>query len=142
MLDGTTFVPLPSGLIGSTLRFQFVSNGTSPETAPVFDMVWNPAVSQTEFPPASLALTRGSGVISATWAPRERFGTDINPIASINTAGLGWRVTLTDGTVTQVHDVLAPSLSTSDTAFTGPITATVQQLNRITGAGPGTSGII
>jgi len=140
MLDGTEFVPLPSALIGQTLRFQFVSLGTSPETAPIFDLVWNPAVAQTEFPPASLRLTRGSGVISATWAPRHRFGIDTGPVASVNFTG--WRVTLTAGLVTQVHDVLAPSFSGSDAAFTGAITVTVQQLNRFTGAGPGTSGVI
>jgi hypothetical protein len=137
MLDGTEFVPLPSALIGSTLRFQFVSLGTSPETAPIFDLVWNPAVAQTEFPPASLALTRGSGVISATWAPRHRFGIDTGPVASVNWSG--FRVTLTDGTVTQVYDQLLPSYSGPDTAFSGPVTVSVQQLNRFTGAGPATS---
>jgi hypothetical protein len=140
MLDGTEFVPLPSALIGQTLRFQFVSLGTSPETAPIYDLVWNPAVAQTEFPPASLRLTRGSGTLTATWAPRHRFGIDTLPVASVNFTG--WRVTLTAGLVTQVHDVLAPSFSGSDAAFTGAITVTVQQLNRFTGAGPGTSGVI
>ena len=135
MLDGTVFVPLASSLLGQTLMLQFVSYGTSPEVAPTYTFDWDPAYSQTEWAPADLALTRDAGVIAASWSPRQRFGTDLNPIASINSTGTGWQVTATDGSTTTVANSAYPELSISD-VFTGPVTVSVSQINRITGPGP------
>lgn len=135
MLAGTTFVPLPSSLIGQTMLLRVTSLNTSPEDAPVFTFAWNPPHSQREFPADFLSLARGPGVITATWSPRHRFGTDVIPVPSVRFGG--WRVTFTDGTTTQVVDTPFSELSHPDTAFSGPVTVTVQQLNTITGPGPG-----
>lgn len=140
MLDGAIFLPLPSSLIGQTLEFRVTSLGTSPETAPTQTLVWNPAYSQYEFAPEFLELERSGGTISGSWSPRHRFGTDVMPIQSANF--LGWRVTLTDGSLSETLDVIAPSFSASDGAYSGPITVTVHQRNRITGDGPGVSGVV
>lgn len=143
LLDGSAFLPLPSALIGQTLLLRVTSLGTNPETAPIYTFAWNPAHSQTEFAPALLTLTRDGGTLTGAWSPRWRFGTDINPIRSVNCDG--WRVSVTDGTVTETFDVALaeyPSFSRSDAAFTGAVTVTVAQLNRITGAGPSISETI
>lgn len=139
-LDGTQFVTLPSALIGANLQFRVTSLGTSPEVAPVYDFTWNPVHSQLEFAPLDLVLARSGGNISGTWTERRRFGTEDNPIASINFEG--YRVTLTDGVTTSIFDSTIASFGTSDAAFSGPITVTVQQLNRFTGPGPGLSEVI
>lgn len=137
-LDRSIFLPLPIALIGKTLEFRVTSLGASPETAPTFTLAWNPAVCQQEWTPMGLELERAGGTISGSFSPRHRFGTDVNPVPSGNV--LGYRVTLTDGTTTQVlPDTTATTFSTSDAAFSGPITVTVQALNRYTGPGPGTS---
>jgi len=141
MLDGTRFVALPSSLIGKALQFRVTSLGNSPETAPVYDFTWTPAHCQREFAPERLELTRVGGTISGTWAARKRFGTDVAPVHS--TYFRGYRVTLTDGvTTTVLPDTNETQFSASDAAFTGDITVTVQGVNLITGAGPGTSETI
>lgn len=139
MLAGTEFVPLPSSLIGQALQFRVTSIGTSPEVAPIYDFTWNPVHSQLEFAPVYLRLGRTGGNLTATWSPRHRFGTDVNPVASVNFQG--YRVTATDGTTTTSTDVLFPEISMAD-VFTGPVTVSVQQLNRFTGPGPATSEVI
>lgn len=139
-LVGTEFVALPSALIGQTLQFRVTSLGTSPEAAPVYEFVWNPVHSQLELAPLNLVLERTGGNISGTWTERRRFGTEIRPIASVNFEG--YRVTLTDGVTSQTFDTTLGQFGTTDAAFSGPITVTVQQLNRFTGAGPGTSEVI
>jgi hypothetical protein len=139
LLDGTVFVPLPSSYIGQTIILQFVSYGSSPEVAPTFSFVWDPAHSQTEWAPLDLEVTRTGGNIEASWTQRHRFGTDANPIASTNYRGA--RVVMTDGTTTVSSDTTADSLGASD-VFTGPVTVSVSQLNRITQAGPATSEVV
>ena len=139
MLGGTQFVPLPSALIGQNLQFRVTSIGTSPETAPIYDFTWNPVHSQREFPPCYLSLGRDAGVLTASWSPRHRFGTDAIPVASVNFDG--FRITATDGTTTTTTDSVFSEISLSD-VFTGPVTVSVQQLNRFTGPGPATSEVI
>lgn len=137
-LDNSLFLALPISAIGQTLEFRVTSLGASPETAPTFTLAWDPAMSQREWSPMGLELARAGGTISGSFSPRHRFGTDVVPVPSGNV--LGYRVTLTDGTTTQVlPDTTATTFSTSDAAFSGPITVTVQTLNRYTGPGPGTS---
>ena len=139
-LANAIFLPLPSALIGQTLEFRVTSLGTSPETAPTASIVWNPAYSQYEFAPEFLELERSGGTISGSWSPRHRFGTDVNPVVSVNFTG--YTVTLTDGTTTQTIDTTSPSFSTSDSAFVGTITVSVTQNNRYTGSGPALVGSI
>lgn len=140
LLSGCTFVELPSSLIGQALEFRVTSVGKSPETAPTQTLVWNPVHAQYEFPIEYLRLDRSGGFVTGTWIPRHRFGTDVMPIQSENF--LGWRVTLTDGFLSETLNVIEPSFSASDGAYSGPITVTVHQRNRITGDGPGVSGVV
>jgi hypothetical protein len=136
MLSETVFVPLPTALIGQTLRLQFVSFGTSPEVAPWFEFTWSPAYSQTEFPVAELELERSGDDVTAVATPRHRFGTDNAPIASVNFEGFRW--TATDGSNTATIDTgrTAPTTTFDCTGWATPITVTVAQINRITGPGP------
>lgn len=137
-LDRAVFLPLPSSVIGQTLEFRVTAIGTSTEEAVTQTLAWDPAVIQQEWSPMGLVLERAGGTISGSFSPRHRFGTDVVPVPSGNV--LGYRVTLTDGTTTQVlPDTTATTFSTSDAAFSGPITVSVQTLNRYTGPGPGTS---
>lgn len=141
MLDSTAFIPLPSSLIGSTIKIRVTSLGTSPESAPVFDFVFNPAYCQTEFKPADLALSLDSGTITASWSPRFRFGTEDAPIASANLTG--YRVEASDGVVTKVAEpVLGTTHLIDTTPFSGTVTVTVYPINRFTGLGPSIAGSI
>lgn len=137
MLAGSFFVPMPSALIGRDLLFRVTSVGNSPEDAPTYPFTWSPAHSQTEFPVALLEVDRAGGLVSASWSPRPRFGTEILPVHSVNFEG--YRLLFEAGGYAEFHDTTATTYATSDAPFTGPITVTVYGLNRITGQGPGTS---
>jgi hypothetical protein len=139
MLSGTVLLPLPSSLLGQSLTLRFVSFGTSPEVAPTYSFTWNPAHSQTEWEPADLAVTRTGGNIEASWTARHRFGTEDSPIPSSDFRG--FRVVMTDGTTTTTSDTTATSLGAAD-GFTGPVTVSVAELNRVTGPGPTTSEVV
>lgn len=139
-LDRAIFLPLPSSALGKTLEFRATALGGSSEAATVVQIDWSPAHIQREFPVAYLSLTRGGGTIAGSWIERRRLGTDVFPIRSLNWQG--FRVTLTDGSVTETFDTTDASFSRSDAAFSGPVTVTVQQLNLITGPGPSTSSEI
>ena len=139
MLAGSKFVPLPSALIGATLQFRVTSLGTSPEVAPIYDFVWNPVYSQREFPPAHLTLSRSGDVVSALAVPRLRFGTEDNPIGSVNWTG--YRFTATDGTNTLTSDTgtATPRALFDVTGWASPVTVTAALTNRFTGPGPALS---
>ena len=85
---------------------------------------------------AHLLLERAGDVVTATAIPRHRFGTDVAPVQSTNHIGYRW--TATDGVNTASGDTnsVTPSRSFNVTGWASPITVTVAQLNRITGAGP------
>jgi len=139
MLAGSKFVPLPSSLIGQALQFRVTSIGTSPEVAPVYDFTWSPVHSQLELPPAHLTLSRSGDVVSAVAVPRHRFGTEDNPIASVNWTG--YRFTATDGTNTLTEDAgtASPRAVFDVTGWASPVTVTAALTNRFTGSGPALS---
>lgn len=137
VLDGCIFLPLPASALGLTLEFRVTALGSSPETAPIHTLLWNPPLVQREFTVAGLTLTRAGGRITGSWLPRGRFGVDSNPIQSVNLDG--YLVTLTDGTTTRTVTAATPVLDEPDAAFAGPVTVTVQANNRFTGPGPGIS---
>ena len=92
--------------------------------------------SQREWQVAHLLLERAGDVVTATAVPRHRFGTDVAPVQSANHIGYRW--TATDGTNTASGDTnsVTPSRAFNVTGWASPITVTVAQINRITGAGP------
>ena len=137
VLDRAIFVTLPSSAMGKTLQLRAIALGSTGEGATIQQITWNPVLVQQEFPVSYLEGTRSGGTIDCTWIERRRFGTEVNPIRSPTWESFA--VTLTDGSVTETFDTLTPSFSRSDAAFSGPVTVTVQQRNRLTGLGPSTS---
>lgn len=92
--------------------------------------------SQIEFPVAHLFADLVGDDLNLSAVPRFRFGTELTPVPSVNWTGYRW--TATDGVNTASADT-APttaSITFDVTGWGSPITATVAQLNRITGPGP------
>lgn len=138
LLETATHVPMQSSMIGQTVSHRAPSLGQSPELATETDEVYV-GRSQIEWEPASLMLSRVGDIVAAYWAPRYRFGTDDAPVNSINMTG--FRVTIT-GTGTITFDTTSNTFSQDVSSIGGGVTVSVQALNRITGAGPATSGTI
>lgn len=140
MLEDMTVVPAQSAWIGQTLTHRAPSFEQAAEVAAEQDMTYF-GRSQIEWPVASLTLARdGSDVITGSWWPRHRLGTDDAPVASINFQG--YRVTISDGSLSASFDQTSNLLNYDASAMADPVTVTVSSLNRITGAGPSTSGTI
>lgn len=148
-LAGALFVILADALkvsaqsswIGMDLTHRAVSYGEVPETADEQTATYV-GRSQLEWPVAYLTLARdGSDVVSGSWTPRHRFGTEDVPVESVNFRG--YRVTLDDGVLPAVtFDISSPSFTYDASVLGSPLTVSVSGLNRITGAGPTTSGAI
>lgn len=137
MLERPTHVVTQSSMIGQSVVHRAPSLGQSPELADEQTATYV-GRSQIEWPVASFNLLRdASNVVTATWRPRHRFGTDDAPVASINFQG--FRVTKVELGVTTVTDTTAQTYTVTTS---NPVTISVQALNRITGAGPTTSGTI
>lgn len=141
MLADAVKVPAQSAWIGSDMTHRAVSYGESPETASE-QIETYVGRSQIEWPVAYLALARDSSDnIIGTWSPRHRFGTEDSPVESVNFRG--YRVTLDDGVLpTVTFDTTTRSFTYDASALGSPLTVSVSALNRITGAGPSTSGAI
>ena len=141
MLSSAHHIPAQSAWIGQALTHRPVSLGESAEDATEQTDTYV-GRSQLEWPVASLSLARDvSDVITATWAPRHRFGTDDAPVASINFQG--YRVTIDDGVLpTVTFDTTTAGFTYDASALGDPLTVSVSALNRITGAGPATSGSV
>ena len=138
LLSRAEHIPAQSAWIGQPLTHRAASLGDSPELATAQTGVYL-GRSQLEWPVASLTLSRAGDVVSGEIVPRHRFGTDDAPVASVNFTG--YRVSI-EGTSTVTFDTLAPTFSSDVASIGGPVTVSVTALNRITGAGPATSGAI
>lgn len=136
LLSDIEIVQANSTLIGQTLTHRAVSYGQTSDEADDISHLYSPALSQTEFPIDLLDIdtTSDPGNIVVTWSPRERFGTDVAPVRSVNWDH--YHVSLSDGSTTLEQEVMTPEATFSASGFTGTITATVSQVNRITGPGP------
>ena len=121
-----------SSFIGATIKHRAVSFDTSPEDATVVTITYE-GESQIEWSPASASAAYDGSIVGVTdIVPRHRFGTEINPIASVNFTG--FRVTATNGTSTVTADTTGNSAYM--TLSSAPTSVTVAALNKITGAGP------
>lgn len=137
LLDNSLKVmPMQSAWIGMELTHRAYSNGETPESAVPYEDEFT-GQSQREWPVANLLLERDGDDIEATAIPRHRFGTDDAPVQSVNHSGYRW--TATDGVNTVNIDTVVPSQTFDATGWGSPVTVTVAQLNRITGAGPSVS---
>lgn len=133
MLDRASHIPAQAAWLGESLAHRGVSLGRSPEGAAEITETFT-GKSQREWPVASLRMSRAGDSITATWAPRHRFGSDDQPIASANF--IGFRVTVTDGATTHTADVTSPTYTYNVAGMASEIEVRVAALNRITGAGP------
>lgn len=134
LLDASVMIwGAQSSWIGNDLTHRGVSFGTSPEDAEVVNTPYVGA-SQTEWPVANILLDHAGNDLNIEIVPRHRFGTDMAPIRSLNWDG--FRITATDGTNTAAVDTSSATHTFDVTGWASPITVTVAQLNRITGAGP------
>lgn len=140
MLDRVQHIPAVSAWIGQELTHRAPSLGDSPELATPQTATYY-GRSQIEWPVAYLSLSRDlSNNITASWTPRHRFGTDDAPVASANFQG--FRVVLDDGSTAVTFDTLTAGFVYDATALGPVVTVSVASINRITGAGPATSGTI
>lgn len=124
-----------SGWIGTDLTHRAVSNGQSPEGADEQTLTYD-GNSQREFPVANLLLERDGDDVHATAVPRHRFGTEDSPIRSLNHDGYRWAATDGANTAAAETNRDTPTWTIDATGWASPVTVTVAQLNRITGAGP------
>lgn len=139
LLDGVRFIDATVGMIGQTLTLRAAAVGRSPETA-VPETITYQGYSQREFPVAHLVADLDGDDLSLQAIPRDRFGTEVHPVRSINHDGFRWSATDGSSTVSLDTDHATATLDVS--GLSTPITATVAQLNRFTGAGPTVSELI
>lgn len=126
--------------LGTVLTHRAVSNGQSPDLAPVQDneYVGN---SQREWPVAGIDLNHDDpDILEVSINGRHRFGSSMAPIQSVN--WLGMRVTSTDGVNTETLDTTSYIHSFDVTGWGSPITVTVWQINRLTGLSDPISEVI
>ena len=140
--EGSLFVLLDFGIrmmdtqtswIGQEITHRGVSNGQSAESATPYSEIYT-AKSQTEFPVAHVIPSLVGGSLSVTIVPRHRFGTDDHPVRSSNWTG--YRVTASDGANTATIESTENVVNFNVSGWSAPITVSVSQLNRFTGAGP------
>lgn len=137
MLSSAKHVTAQSAWLGMDLMHRAVSLGESPETA---DIQTDTFVgrSQIEWPVSYLDVQRDmSDVLTASWIPRHRFGSDVNPIASANFQG--FRVTFDDGATSVSFDTTGTSYTYDASAMGPSVEVSVAPINRITGIGPAVS---
>lgn len=140
LLETVAPVRYPTWHIGVDMYHRATSFGlTTEEGTVVHDVI--EGNSQREWPVADIILEEELGVISGTIVPRHRFGTEVIPIRSVNWTG--YEITVQDSldqfeSITQTSD----SFTYDASSMTFPITVTVYQLNRLTGAGPGKSEVV
>lgn len=138
-LDRPTHFPAQASWIGQSVTHRAISLGeTADDTTNDVSLTFV-GRSQLEWPVASFVLSRSGNNVTASWAPRHRFGSEDAPVASANFQG--YRVTIV-GTSTVTFDQTATTFTYDVTAIGGGVTVNVSAINRITGAGPATSGSI
>lgn len=136
LLDTVRSSQAQTAWINQEVTSRAISFGQSADGAAQYVNTYT-AKSQTEFPVAYLFGDRVADTLSLSTIPRHRFGTETNPIRSINWTGYRW--TATDGVNSASQDSTLDNVTFDVTGWSSPITATVSQLNRFTGAGPAVS---
>lgn len=120
--------------IGTSLTHRGVSNGLSPETAAPQTLTFQ-GFTQREWPVGHVFLEHDGTDIHVSIVPRHRFGTDVNPIRSVNWDG--YQIEFRDSTdQIQTLDTTSNEYTFDATFMTFPVEVSVAQLNRLTGVGP------
>lgn len=136
-LEDVRIVAADASMIGQEITHRPTSYGEDPEESDQYIDTLQPVLMQTEFPVEFLDAEVVGSTVNATWSPRERFGTDVHPIRSVNWQH--YRIVLNDGS-NQIEAIsLNPSASIDASTLSGTTTITVYQVNRLTGDGPGVS---
>lgn len=133
LLNGVRSVDAQTAWLNGDLNHRAISFENSPDGATVYTDAYV-GKSQTEFPVAHLFLDRDTNTINAEAIPRHRFGTELTPIRSINWQGFMW--TATDGVNSTSRTTIEQTTAFDVTGWSSPVTVTVSQVNRFTGAGP------
>lgn len=133
LLNTVMFIPAELAWLGRPLTFRATSLGRPVDEATIITATFT-GQSQTERRPAYLQARRDDGNVVASWQGVGRLGAGMN--IAMGAYFAGYRVTLTDGSTTQTHDTVDNTLTTSLSAFAGPVTVKVQQRNQLTGLGP------
>lgn len=141
MLQRPSHINAQAAWINTDLTHRAISLGMSADDTDNDETQTYVGRSQTEWEPAYLELVRdGSDIITATWIRRGRFGSAFNPVLSVNyTAD---RITFDDGTTSVSFDTTAGEYTYDASAMGPSVTVTVTPINRITGAGPSSSGTV
>lgn len=138
LLATAVHVPASAAWLGLNLTHRAISLSESADDTDNEETITFTGQSQVEYPVAYLDVSRdGSDVLTGTWLPRPRFGSDVNPIQSSNF--LGYRVTLDDGVSPVTFDVPSASFTYDASAMGPSVEVSVSAINRITGPGPATS---
>lgn len=139
LLDESYSISAQSAWIQQDLTHRAASYGETLESASPQTMTYR-AVSQIEWPVSYLSASIDGTILSASWAARHRFGSDANPVASVNFQG--FRITVEDGVTQLTNETTAENILVDVSALSLPITVTVAALNRITGVGPEVTKVI
>lgn len=147
LLDDTlNFVELPASWIGRPITLHVQSLGTPPGTGYTETFVWQPANSQTEWPPFHFTATHDGSSTRIGWIGRARLGSTASPFHSDFFDG--YRITFTDGatsvsytTAEQFFDY-SDALRIADFGSTDPLDVSIVSMNRITGASQALTGTI
>lgn len=120
--------------LGGTIKHRAVSFNSSSEDADVVTQVYE-GQSQREWAPASASATfDGTYLYVYDIVARNRFGTEVAPIASVNFQG--WRVSLTDGVNTVTAEIATGnSAHIASGALTTITNVTIAGINKFTDAG-------
>lgn len=138
LLATASHVTASASWIGINLTHRAITLGESADDTFNEQTLTYAGNSQKEWPIDQLAVFRDTGdVLAGAWVPRHRFGSDANPVASINFQG--YRVTLDDGITAVSFDRLTPDFTYDASAMSSPVLVSVSSLNRITGPGPSMS---
>lgn len=133
LLDTAMFIPAELAWLEQDLTFRAITFGRPVDEATIVTVPFT-GQSQVERRPAYLQARRDGADAVISWQGVGRLGGGAHVAMGAHFAG--YRVTLTDGSTTQTHDTEANALTTSLSAFSGPVTVTVQQRNNFTGLGP------
>lgn len=132
ILDTVNAEPVNSPLLNKVLEHRAVSYDSSAEDAEIrsYEFIGR---SQTEWPVDFLTATDDGTNISVSWSPRERFGTDVAPVRSVNWQN--YEIEISDGITTQTLFSLLPTAQFLTADFVGTVDIKVWQINRFTGRG-------
>lgn len=133
LMSGAVFIPAELSWINRQLTFRAATFGRPLDEATIMTVTFT-GQTQVERQPAYLQAHRDSGNVVAKWQGVGRLGAGVN--IAMGAYFTGYRVTITDGATTQVHDIANPEYAGSLAGFTGNVTVRVQQRNQITGLGP------